>query len=162
METLCKRAVGEQITEIAFGDLFLRDIRAYRERQLRGTRLAPLFPIWELPTRELAEEMIREGVKAKLTCIDPSKLDRAFAGAEFNDALLKGLPPGVDPCGENGEFHTFVYDAPVFSRPIRIRDGDVVEREGFVFADVLPDDSGAGDIMEPSCHKSPRSAPVLR
>jgi uncharacterized protein (TIGR00290 family) len=162
METVCRRAVGEQITEIAFGDLFLRDIRAYRERQLQGTGLAPLFPIWGLPTCELAREMIREGVKAKLTCVDPSKLDGSLAGAEFDNALLEALPPGVDPCGENGEFHTFVYDAPVFSQPIRVCDGEVVERDGFFFADMLPAGSSSGAIMEPSCHKSPRSAPVFR
>jgi uncharacterized protein (TIGR00290 family) len=141
MAAICQRAVGEQITEIAFGDLFLQDVRAYRERQLQGTGLAPLFPIWGLPTRELAGEMIREGLKAKLTCVDPSKLDRSLAGAEFDIALLKDLPSGIDPCGENGEFHTFVYDAPVFSHPIRICNGEVVERDGFVFADVLPEES---------------------
>ncbi len=104
MSAICRRAVAEQITKIAFGDLFLQDTRAYRERQLQGTGLAPLFPIWASPTPALASEMIQQGVKAKITCLDPSKLDRSSAGREFDTAFLEFLPPGVDPCGENGEF----------------------------------------------------------
>jgi uncharacterized protein (TIGR00290 family) len=138
MRGVCQRAVAEGITAVAFGDLFLRDIRDYRERQLQGTGLDPLFPVWEIPTAKLARDMIAAGVKAKITCVDPSQVDRAFAGREYDRALLDSLPPGVDPCGENGEFHTFVYDAPVFSRPIEVRMGEIVERDGFVFADVLP------------------------
>jgi diphthamide synthase (EF-2-diphthine--ammonia ligase) len=138
MGEVCRRAIAEQITEIAFGDLFLQDVRAYREKQLQGTGLAPLFPIWGSPTSELAFEMIRSGVRAKVTCLDPSKLDRTFAGAEFDTSFLESLPPSIDACGENGEFHTFVYDSPAFSRPICTTAGDVVERDGFVFADVLP------------------------
>lgn len=137
MGAACRRAVDERIEAIAFGDLFLRDIREYRERQLSGTGLEPLFPVWELPTAELASDMIRGGIKAKVTCVDPTKLDRSFAGRDFDAALLTALPASVDPCGENGEFHTFVYDAPVFSRPIDVRTGEIVERDGFVFADVL-------------------------
>lgn len=137
MSALCRRAVAEHIDAIAFGDLFLEDIRAYRERQLRDTGLEPLFPIWHLPTDQLARDMIHDGVKAKITCIDPSKLDRSFAGREFDARLLDLLPPGIDACGENGEFHTFVYDAPVFSNPIGAETGEIVERDGFVFADVL-------------------------
>jgi uncharacterized protein (TIGR00290 family) len=140
MTAIWQRAVDEEITEIAFGDLFLLDIRNYRERQLQGTHLAPLFPVWELPTRGLAKDMIRAGVKAKVTCVDPAKLDRSFAGREFDDAFIESLPPIIDPCGENGEFHTFVYDSPVFSRPISIHVGEIIERDGFVFADVLPRD----------------------
>lgn len=139
MATICQRAVADQVTEIAFGDLFLQDVRDYRERQLRETGLAPLFPIWHLPTDELAREMLQAGVKAKVTCLDPAKLDRSFAGREFNKDLLELLPSAVDPCGENGEFHTFVYDSPVFSSPISIRIGQTIERDGFVFTDVLPD-----------------------
>jgi diphthamide synthase (EF-2-diphthine--ammonia ligase) len=100
--------------------------------------LQPLFPVWRIPTRELAFEMIRTGVKAKVTCVDPAKLDRSFAGREFDAGFLADLPEPVDPCGENGEFHTFVYDAPVFSNPIRVETGEIVERDGFVFADVVP------------------------
>ncbi|MBV8552293.1 MAG: adenine nucleotide alpha hydrolase [Acidobacteriaceae bacterium] len=136
MREVCQRAVAEGVTAIAFGDLFLEDIRAYREKQLQGTGLEPLFPVWHLPTRQLAEDMIRERVKAKVTCIDPKKLDRSFAGREFDTAFIEGLPQGIDPCGEYGEFHTFVYEAPVFSRPMEVETGDIVERDGFVFADV--------------------------
>jgi uncharacterized protein (TIGR00290 family) len=138
MKPIWQRAVAEQVTEIAFGDLFLQDIREYREQQLRGTCLAPLFPIWGFPTRQLAREMIRSRLKAKVTCVDPAKLDWSFAGREFDSAFLELLPPAVDCCGENGEFHTFVYDSPVFSRPISIKVGETIERDGFVFADVLP------------------------
>jgi uncharacterized protein (TIGR00290 family) len=137
MRTVCQRAVAEGITAVAFGDLFLEDIRAYRERQLEGTGLEPLFPVWKIPTDQLAREMIAAGVKAKLTCVDPARLDKSFAGRDFDLALLESFPPQIDPCGENGEFHTFVHDAPVFNRPIDVKSGDVIKRDGFVFADVL-------------------------
>jgi uncharacterized protein (TIGR00290 family) len=139
MRGVCQRAVAEGITAVAFGDLFLQDIREYRERQLQGTGLEPLFPVWEIPTAQLASDMIAAGVKAKITCVDPVQVDRSFAGRDFDQVLLDSLPSSVDPCGENGEFHTFVYDAPVFSRPIEVRMGEIVERDGFVFADVLPE-----------------------
>jgi uncharacterized protein (TIGR00290 family) len=139
MRGVCQRAFTEGISAVAFGDLFLQDIRDYRERQLLGTGLESLFPVWEIPTAKLARDMIAVGVKAKITCVDPAQVDRSFAGRDFDQALLDSLPPGVDPCGENGEFHTFVYDAPVFSRPIEVRMGEIVERDGFVFADVLPE-----------------------
>jgi len=139
MRGVCQRAIADGITAVAFGDLFLQDIRDYRERQLQGTGLEPLFPVWQIPTAKLARDMIAAGVKAKITCVDPAQVDRTFAGRDFDQALLDSLPPGVDPCGENGEFHTFVYDAPVFSRPIEVRMGEIVERDGFVFADVLPE-----------------------
>jgi uncharacterized protein (TIGR00290 family) len=132
-----RRAVTEGVSAIAFGDLFLEEIRQYRERQLSGTGIEPLFPLWRMPTENLAREMIGAGVKSRVTCVDPKKLDRSFASREFDAKFLNELPPTVDPCGENGEFHTFVYDAPVFSRPIAIRNGEIVERDGFVFADVL-------------------------
>lgn len=138
MSVIWQRARAERITEVAFGDLFLQDIRDYRERQLQETGLAPLFPVWNLPTLPLAREMISALVKAKITCVDPKKLDRTFAGREFDQAFLDSLPPGIDPCGENGEFHTFVYDSPVFSSPIHVAPGEIVERDGFVFADVVP------------------------
>jgi uncharacterized protein (TIGR00290 family) len=136
MGEACRRAVSAGADAIAFGDLFLRDIRDYRERQLRGSGLEPLFPLWEIPTRPLAREMITGGLKAKVTCIDPAKLDRSFAGRDFAPAFLDDLPGHVDPCGENGEFHTFVYDGPVFERALDVLNGEVVERDGFVFADV--------------------------
>lgn len=138
MSDIWKRAVAEEITEVAFGDLFLQDIRDYRERQLQGTGLAPIFPVWQLPTLPLTLEMIRAGVKAKVTCVDPQKLDRAFAGRDFDAAFVRSLPQTVDPCGENGEFHTFVYDSPAFSSAISVASGQILERDGFVFADVLP------------------------
>jgi uncharacterized protein (TIGR00290 family) len=138
MSGVLRRAAAEQVTAIAFGDLFLNDIRKYRERQLFGTGIEPLFPVWHLPTSELAREMIGAGVKSRVTCVDPAKLDRSFAGREFDTDFLDQLPPGIDPCGENGEFHTFVYDAPVFSCALANEIGEIVERDGFVFADVLP------------------------
>lgn len=138
MSGACERAVRDGITAIAFGDLFLEDIRAYRERQLEPTGVKPLFPVWGIPTRALAWEMIRAGVKAKVTCVYPAKLDRSFAGREFDESFLRDLPEAVDPCGENGEFHTFVYDSPVFSQPLRVETGEIVDRDGFVFADVVP------------------------
>jgi len=137
MRAVYQRAVAEGITAVAFGDLFLEDIRDYRIRQLQGTGLEPLFPLWLIPTKDLALEMIDAGVKARVTCVDPAKLAKSFAGRDYNRSFLEDLPPGIDPCGENGEFHTFVHDAPPFSRPIEVRWGEVVERDGFVFADVL-------------------------
>jgi uncharacterized protein (TIGR00290 family) len=136
MGGVCRRAVAEGIEGIAFGDLFLEDIRAYRLRQLSGTGLTALFPVWGIPTGELARAMIAAGVKAKLTCVDPRKLDRSFAGRDYDLELIESLPAEVDRCGENGEFHTFVYDSPVFKRAIDVRSGEIVERDGFVFADV--------------------------
>jgi uncharacterized protein (TIGR00290 family) len=132
-----RRALAEGIDTVAFGDLFLRDIRAYRERQLEGTGLEPLFPVWELPTARLARDMIAAGVKAKVTCVDPRKLDRSFAGRDFDLGFVEALPESVDPCGENGEFHTFVYEGPVFRRGIRVAKGEIMERDGFVFADIV-------------------------
>lgn len=138
MRALCQRATAQGITAVAFGDLFLQDIRDYRVRQLQGSGLEPLFPLWQIPTEPLSREMIAAGVKAKITCVDPAKLAKSFAGHDYDLQLLQSLPSGIDPCGENGEFHTFAYDAPVFSRPIGVRAGEIVERDGFVFADLLP------------------------
>jgi len=129
-------AVG--VDHVIFGDLFLADIRAYREQMLAGSGIAPLFPLWGRPTDELARSMLESGIRAVLTCVDPSQLSPAFAGRQFDDALLAELPPSVDPCGERGEFHTFVYDGPGFSAPIDVDIGEIVERDGFVFCDVLP------------------------
>lgn len=137
MREVCARALRDGVQAIAFGDLFLADIRAYREKQLQGTGLEPLFPVWHLPTRELAAGMIRSGLRAKITCVDPKMLPRAFAGRDFDAAFLADLPPSVDPCGENGEFHSFVYDGPMFRTPVQVECGEVVERDGFVFADLV-------------------------
>jgi uncharacterized protein (TIGR00290 family) len=126
------------IAAMAFGDLFLEDIRRYREERLAPTGLVPLFPLWGRPTRTLAEEMMRSGLKARLTCVDPRVLAPRFAGREFDRALLDDLPATVDPCGERGEFHTFAWDGPMFRRPVPIRLGETVTRDGFVFADLLP------------------------
>jgi uncharacterized protein (TIGR00290 family) len=131
-----RRARGEGVTHVVFGDLFLADIRAYREAQLAPLGLSPVFPLWQRDTRALAHAMIDGGLTARLTCVDPRVLDRGFAGRAFDRALLGDLPPGVDPCGENGEFHTFVTGGPMFTRPIEVAPGEVVERDGFVFADL--------------------------
>lgn len=136
MREVCARALGEGVEAIAFGDLFLADIRAYRERQLAGTGLEPLFPVWQIPTHELAATMIAGGLRAKITCVDPKLLPREFAGREFDTAFLNDLPAGVDPCGENGEFHSFVYAGPMFGTPIPVELGEIVERDGFFFADL--------------------------
>jgi diphthamide synthase (EF-2-diphthine--ammonia ligase) len=132
------RARGAGITAMAFGDLFLQDVRRYREERLEGTGVRPLFPIWGIPTDTLAARMVREGLRARLTCVDPAKLDPRFVGREFDAALLEDLPEGVDPCGERGEFHTFAYDGPMFRHPVPIRSGEIVTRDGFTFADLLP------------------------
>ena len=134
-----ERAESEAIDCFAFGDLFLEDIRAYREKQLAATKLTPIFPLWGRDTRELAEEMIAGGLRARITCVDPRALPASFAGREFDRAFLSDLPANVDPCGERGEFHTFAYCGPMFATPLSIAPGIVVERDGFVFADLVPD-----------------------
>jgi uncharacterized protein (TIGR00290 family) len=136
MKAALAEAVAREVEVIAFGDLFLRDIRAYREKQLEGTGLAPIFPLWEIPTRSLAKEMIAGGLKAKLTCVDPKHLNKEFAGRDFDSSLLAELPSAVDPCGENGEFHSFAYAGPMFDREIKVKCGEIVERDGFVYADL--------------------------
>jgi uncharacterized protein (TIGR00290 family) len=136
MRGLCTRAVNEGVEAMAFGDLFLADIRAYREKQLAGTGLEPLFPVWQIPTAELARTMIVAGLRAKITCVDPKVLSKEFAGRDFDAQFLADLPGTVDPCGENGEFHTFVYDGPVFSQPLAVEVVQTVERDGFVFTDL--------------------------
>ncbi len=126
------------ITGVAFGDLFLEDVRRYRERQMAPTGLALHFPLWHRPTAALADEMIRGGLRARLTCVDPRVLPGDCAGAAFDRDLLARLPAGVDPCGENGEFHTFAWDGPMFGHAVPVHTGEVVRRDGFVFADLLP------------------------
>jgi len=139
MMGLFDRARQQGITHCAFGDLFLEDVRAYREKQLADTGITPLFPIWGEPadTPVLARTMIAAGLRAFLTCVDPKQLDGSFVGREFDAALVAELPPSVDPCGERGEFHTFCYAGPMFSEPIPVRGGERVVRDGFHFADLL-------------------------
>jgi uncharacterized protein (TIGR00290 family) len=141
-EAAMARALAEArergIEGVAFGDLYLEDIRRYRERQMQGTGLELVFPLWKRPTAALAEEMLAGGLRAFLTCVDPRVLPGSFAGRAFDRRLLSELPAGVDPCGENGEFHTFAWDGPMFRAPVAVRQGEVVQREGFVFADLLP------------------------
>jgi len=145
MRALIGKAVAEGVTALAFGDLFLADIRAYREKQLAGTGIEPLFPLWGTvdDTPALARAMMAGGLRATLSCVDPRQLSPAFAGREFDASLLADLPPGVDPCGENGEFHTFCHAGPMFARPVPVRTGEVVERDGFVFADLVPVQQGS-------------------
>ncbi len=132
------RAVREGYTHIAFADLFLEDVRRYREERLAGTGLTPLFPLFRADTSRLAREMVASGLRARITCIDPRQLDARFAGRDFDARLLDELPPSTDPCGERGEFHTFAYDGPMFQREIPIETGVTVERDGFVFTDLVP------------------------
>ena len=142
MAAVCARAVSEGLHGIAFGDLFLEDIRAYRIARLAGTGLEPIFPVWcadlGLTTAQLAQQMIAAGLRARLTCIDPRHLDASFAGRTFDAQLLADLPPSVDPCGERGEFHSFAFAGPIFSRTIPVIPGEHVERDNFIYADLLP------------------------
>lgn len=136
MATVMARAREEGVAQVAFGDLFLEDVRRYREEKMAATGINPIFPLWGRPTRALAEEMIASGLRAIVTCVDPRKLDASFAGRTFDAQLLADLPAGADPCGENGEFHSFVFAGPMFARPLDVVPGEVVTRDGFVFADV--------------------------
>ncbi|MDF3064577.1 MAG: hypothetical protein K0R38_178 [Polyangiaceae bacterium] len=138
MTTALAEVKARGVSVMAFGDLFLEDIRAYRVEKLEGTGVRPEFPLWGKPTAELAREMIEGGLQARLTCVDPRVMPRELCGRAFDEALLRELPADVDPCGERGEFHSFVHAGPMFRRPILIRPGEVVERDGFVFADLLP------------------------
>ena len=127
------------VNRIAFGDLYLRDVRDYRDRLLAGTPFRGLYPLWERPTRELAESFVADGFEATLVCVDETQLDARFAGRRFDGALLAELPPTADPCGENGEFHTFVHGGPIFSRPISVLAGEIVRRENrFTYCDLVP------------------------
>jgi uncharacterized protein (TIGR00290 family) len=136
MRETCRAAVQDGIQYMAFGDLFLRDIREYRERQLQESGLTPIFPVWGIPTNELARTMIASGLKAKLTCVDSQSLSPKFVSREFDEQLLSDLPSQTDPCGENGEFHSFVYAGPMFRHSLSIEVGEIVTRDRFVFADV--------------------------
>jgi uncharacterized protein (TIGR00290 family) len=138
MGAAVSQAVADGFTHVAFGDLFLEDIRSYREERLRGTALEPLFPLWKRPTDLLAREMLDGQLKAYVTCVDPRALDRSFAGRPFDHHMLEELPPEVDPCGERGEFHTCVTAGPMFSSDLHVHVGTILERDGFVFADIVP------------------------
>lgn len=140
MDAVVRRAVTDGVTHMVFGDLFLEDIRSYRESRLAGTGITPVFPIWNSNTQSLAGEMLASGLRARVACVDPSRLDPSFAGRQFDRALLQDLPAGVDPCGENGEFHTFAYDGGAFQKPVPVHCAGTVERDGFVFADLRPGD----------------------
>jgi uncharacterized protein (TIGR00290 family) len=136
MSEAINSALADGVEHIVFGDLFLEDVRSYREEQLAGTGISPLFPLWGQPTGPLAHSMIDAGVQAAVTCVDPAQMPASFAGRIFDKSMLADLPAHVDPCGERGEFHTFVFDGPGFSSPIDAEIGEVVERDGFVFCDV--------------------------
>ena len=138
MAAVCNEARAQGIEAMAFGDLFLEDVRDYRIQKLAGTGLRPLFPIWNPDTAGLARDMVAAGLRATLVCVDPKVLPAAFAGRDFDAALLAELAPDVDPCGERGEFHTFAWAGPMFRQPLAFQRGEVVERDGFVFADLVP------------------------
>jgi uncharacterized protein (TIGR00290 family) len=144
MSVAMAQARAEGVRHVIFGDLFLQDVRAYRENKLAVCGIIPVFPLWGKDTRSLADEMLAGGLSAHLTCVDPRKLDRTFAGRRFDRALLGALPRDVDPCGENGEFHTFASAGPMFRQAIPLTLGEIVERDGFVFADLLPEAAKAG------------------
>ena len=137
MAAACDSAVKQGISAVAFGDLFLEDVRRYREDRLRNTGLEPLFPLWGRDTRKLLEEMLDGGLRARVVCVDPSRLPGEFAGLDLSPKTLDSFPAGVDPCGENGEFHTFAHAGPMFYEAIPIEGGESVTRDGFVYADII-------------------------
>ena len=138
MDRFVERAKDDNIEYFVFGDLFLEDVRNYREEKLNGSGIKPVFPVWGIPTDRLAREMIGGGLRALITCIDPKKTPKEFIGREFDEELLDSLPETIDPCGENGEFHSFVFDGPMFKEQIEIFPGQIVHRDDFVFIDILP------------------------
>lgn len=137
MRSAVARAVEDGFTHVAFGDLFLEDVRRYREERLAGSGLEPLFPVWGIPTADLAAQMIDAGLRARLSCVDTRALPASFAGRQFDRELLGDLPPGVDPCGERGEFHTCVYAGPMFTRPLIVETGEIVARDVFVWTELV-------------------------
>jgi uncharacterized protein (TIGR00290 family) len=138
MTSFIDTARKESIECFAFGDLFLKDVRQYRETNLNETGITPIFPLWGIPTKQLSGKMIASGLRAVITCLDSRRLSEKFAGREYNDSFLSDLPESIDPCGEYGEFHSFVFDGPMFQNPIDISLGETVHRDGFVFIDLLP------------------------
>jgi uncharacterized protein (TIGR00290 family) len=139
MKEALEQHLAKGVRHVAFGDIFLEDLRVYREKNLAQVGMQAIFPIWKRDTRELAREFVRQGFRATAVCVDPRVLDTSFAGRELDTSFFADLPPGVDPCGENGEFHTFVFDGPVFKTPIAVRIGEKVARDGFYFCDLLPE-----------------------
>jgi uncharacterized protein (TIGR00290 family) len=137
MAAACTSALQKGIHAVAFGDLFLEEVRRYREERLRGTGLEPIFPLWGRNTHDLIHEMLDGGLRARIVCVDPAKLSGEFIGCDLDEQMLRRLPASVDPCGENGEFHTFAYAGPMFREPIPIENGKCVTRDGFLFADLL-------------------------
>jgi len=146
MSVAMERARAEGVAHVAFGDLFLEDIRRYREERLAACGMTPVFPIWRRDTHALAEEMLAAGLRAIVTCVDPRRLAPEFAGRIWDEAFLRELPPEIDPCGENGEFHTFAFTGPMFRVPISVRPGEIVTRDGFVFADVFLGETAAPGV----------------
>jgi uncharacterized protein (TIGR00290 family) len=144
MEEALRVHYAEGVRTAAFGDIFLEDLRAYREKNLAHIGMTALFPIWKRDTRELIREFHENGFRAIAACVDPKVLDRSFAGRELDDAFFRDLPANVDPCGENGEFHTFVFDGPIFRKPIPVRVGEIVERDSFIYADLMPSPAVVG------------------
>ncbi len=138
MSEAIAQAVADAVEHVVFGDLFLEDVRAYRETALAGSGLTPLFPLWGMPTDALAKEILATGIRAVVTCVDPRQIPAELAGRHYDEGFLADLVPSADPCGERGEFHTFVWDAPAFSSPVDIEVGEITERDGFVFCDVVP------------------------
>ncbi|HUX61430.1 MAG TPA: hypothetical protein VMV32_08985 [Ignavibacteriaceae bacterium] len=139
MNKFIEKTKANGIKCFAFGDLYLEDVRKYRENNLVGTGINPVFPLWGMNTKSLSEEMIDSGLKARITCVDPKQLSADFAGIEYDKSFLERIPDNIDPCGENGEFHTFVYDGPMFKERIKISAGETISRDGFVFTDLLPE-----------------------
>ncbi|HLZ11857.1 MAG TPA: diphthine--ammonia ligase [Candidatus Acidoferrum sp.] len=140
METAMRAACQQGTRRVAFGDIFLEDLRVYREKNLAKVGMEAIFPIWKRDTRELSRAFVKLGFKARAVCIDPRVLDRSFAGRDLDQRFFDDLPENADPCGENGEFHSFVYDGPIFRKPVRCKTGEVVERDSFVFCDLLPEE----------------------
>jgi uncharacterized protein (TIGR00290 family) len=140
MSDALRTATSDGITQLVFGDLFLEDVRAYRVASLQGSGIAPVFPLWGRDTRDLARDVIALGIRAVVTCVDPRQIPSSLCGSWYDEAFVRSLPPGADPCGEKGEFHTFVAATPDFSAPLQVSVGEIVERDGFVFADVVPAD----------------------
>ena len=140
MEAAMRTAREQGIRRVAFGDIFLEDLRAYREKNLAKVDMEAIFPIWKRNTRELARSFVELGFRARAVCVDPRVLDRSFAGRVLNEQFFDDLPAHADPCGENGEFHSFVYDGPIFQKPVQCKTGEVVERDSFVFCDLLAEE----------------------
>jgi len=147
MRAACADAVADGVEVMAFGDLFLEDVRAYREEKLKGTGLQPVFPLWGMPTDALVREMLAGGLRARIVCVDPGKLPKEFAGRDLDESVLEAMPAECDRCAERGEFHTVAYAGPMFRRAIPLENGEVVERDGFVFADMKLQDFGGKPSM---------------